>query len=273
MRAHSGPSRSAAWRWAARSCSPSCGSATRSSPSTTRCRTTGSRLPTTRRRCRRPCSSTPRMPTRCTRGGEPVWPGRSDAELVECSRHESLLNLAFDGGRAWRLLCPYDARARRRCAARRVPQPPAARARQRVVDERRLRGPRAVLARPDSLRATDRAPSCVRRGRARVVRRLSPTPPAAGLRATARDLVLAVNELAANPCATAAARRRAHVGRRRHVRLRGRRQRIADPLAGRSAVQRRESGRGLWIVNHLCDLVQVRSTKAGNVVRLHMSLA
>ena len=40
--------------------------------------------------------------------GEPVWPGRSDAELVECSRHESLLNLAFDGGRPWRLLCPYD---------------------------------------------------------------------------------------------------------------------------------------------------------------------
>jgi hypothetical protein len=27
------------------------------------------------------------------------------------------------------------------------------------------------------------------------------------------------------------------------------------------------------MVNHLCDLVQVRSTKAGNVVRLHMSLA
>jgi anti-sigma regulatory factor (Ser/Thr protein kinase) len=49
---------------------------------------------------------------------------------------------------------------------------------------------------------------------------------------------------------------------------------IADPLAGRSRPsKRRESGRGLWMVNHLCDLVQVRSTKAGNVVRLHMSLA
>ena len=43
--------------------------------------------------------------------GEPSWPGRSDAELVECSRHEALLNLAFDGGRDWRLLCPYDAAA------------------------------------------------------------------------------------------------------------------------------------------------------------------
>ena len=43
--------------------------------------------------------------------GEPVWPGRSDAELIECRRHESLLNLAFDGGGPWRLLCPYDVRA------------------------------------------------------------------------------------------------------------------------------------------------------------------
>src|SRR5919106_4068218 len=24
--------------------------------------------------------------------GEPVWPGRSEAELIECRRHESLLN-------------------------------------------------------------------------------------------------------------------------------------------------------------------------------------
>src|SRR4029079_4199132 len=47
-------------------------------------------------------------PARGVGRGEPVGPGRSEAELVECSRHESLLNLAFDGGRPWRLLCPYD---------------------------------------------------------------------------------------------------------------------------------------------------------------------
>jgi anti-sigma regulatory factor (Ser/Thr protein kinase) len=29
------------------------------------------------------------------------------------------------------------------------------------------------------------------------------------------------------------------------------------------------SGRGLWLVNHLCDLVQIRSSAAGTVVRLH----
>ena len=43
--------------------------------------------------------------------GEPVWPGRSEAELAECRRHESLLNLAFEGGSGWRLLCPYDTQA------------------------------------------------------------------------------------------------------------------------------------------------------------------
>ena len=40
--------------------------------------------------------------------GELVGPERGAAELTECHRHESLLNLAFDGGTAWRLLCPYD---------------------------------------------------------------------------------------------------------------------------------------------------------------------
>ncbi len=40
--------------------------------------------------------------------GEPVWPGRSPAELEECRNHELLLNAAFDAGRSWQLLCPYD---------------------------------------------------------------------------------------------------------------------------------------------------------------------
>ena len=29
-------------------------------------------------------------------------------------------------------------------------------------------------------------------------------------------------------------------------------------------------GRGLWIMNHLCDLVQIRPTADGQVVRLHL---
>src|SRR5437763_16070386 len=40
--------------------------------------------------------------------GEPIWRGRTAAELAECRRHESLLNLAFAEGGSWWLVCPYD---------------------------------------------------------------------------------------------------------------------------------------------------------------------
>ena len=40
--------------------------------------------------------------------GEPIWPGRSPAELDECHLHESLLNVAFGAGPPFWLLCPYD---------------------------------------------------------------------------------------------------------------------------------------------------------------------
>ena len=53
---------------------------------------------------RRPAAAAP------LRGiGEPIWADRSPAELVECQRHEALLNLAFAGTDGFRLLCPYDA--------------------------------------------------------------------------------------------------------------------------------------------------------------------
>ena len=49
---------------------------------------------------------------------------------------------------------------------------------------------------------------------------------------------------------------------------------IADPLVGRRRpVLDRAGGRGLWIANQLCDLVQVRSGAAGTTVRLHVRLS
>ena len=47
--------------------------------------------------------------------------------------------------------------------------------------------------------------------------------------------------------------------------------RNVDPLAGRRR-PRPEAlrGRGLWIANQVCDLVQVRAFVSGGVVRLHM---
>jgi transcriptional regulator with XRE-family HTH domain len=41
--------------------------------------------------------------------GEPIWAGRSDAEIVAWTRYESLFNLAF-ASMPITVLCPYDAR-------------------------------------------------------------------------------------------------------------------------------------------------------------------
>lgn len=46
--------------------------------------------------------------------------------------------------------------------------------------------------------------------------------------------------------------------------------RITELLVGRGTpAMDDEGGRGLWLANQLCDLVQIRSTASGTVVRLH----
>ena len=47
--------------------------------------------------------------------------------------------------------------------------------------------------------------------------------------------------------------------------------RVADPLADRRLpLADGARGRGFWIANNVCDLVQVRSGDDGTVVRLHV---
>jgi anti-sigma regulatory factor (Ser/Thr protein kinase) len=47
--------------------------------------------------------------------------------------------------------------------------------------------------------------------------------------------------------------------------------RIHEPLLGRQRpIDDRVGGRGVWMANQLCDLVQIRTFADGNVVRLHM---
>jgi len=47
-----------------------------------------------------------------------------------------------------------------------------------------------------------------------------------------------------------------------------------DPLAGRR-LQPADGvgGKGLWLVNQVCDLVQTRSRQGSTTIRLHMRLA
>ena len=44
---------------------------------------------------------------------------------------------------------------------------------------------------------------------------------------------------------------------------------VADPLTGRlTPSPEQEGGRGLFLVHHLCDLVQLRSSPEGTTVRV-----
>lgn len=89
------------------------------------------------------------------------------------------------------------------------------------------------------------------------------------------DLVYAVNEVVTNSICHGEGRARVSFWTGQddrsvtcEVRDRGW---IRDPLAGRIAPHPdRPSGRGLWLVNQLCDLVQLRSSPAGTTVRLHI---
>jgi anti-sigma regulatory factor (Ser/Thr protein kinase) len=89
------------------------------------------------------------------------------------------------------------------------------------------------------------------------------------------DLVYAVNEVVTNSICHGEGRARVLVwfdadGVWCEVHDRGR---IADPLVGRIAPRAGQlSGRGLWLVNQLCDLVQVRSSAAGTFVRMFVEL-
>lgn len=212
--------------------------------------------------------------------GEPVWPGRSDAELIECRRHESLLNLAFDGGGSWRLLCPYDVRALAPdvLADARHNHPHVSRAGVSVPCDDYVEPP-TVLSWDGPLPAPAVEPAemvFTREDLALVRMFVGEHAAGAGFGKDRRsDLVLAVNELATNSTRHGGGRGLLSVWRENgtflcEVHDRGR---ITDPLAGRERPpDLRGGGRGLWLVNHLCDLVQVRSSEAGNVIRLHMSI-
>lgn len=216
----------------------------------------------------------------CLRGvGEPVWPGRSTAELAECERHELLLNLAFEDGPAWWLLCPYDTVA---LGANVVAQ--ALRTHPYVSDRagpRRnhaYRGPETASALlseplpgpPASCLVLEFEMGALAPLRAAIAREAE----LAGLdRSRTGDVVLAVHEIASNSVRHGGGRGTLRVWRETdalvcEVRDPGR---IDDPLAGRRRPAPGNSdGRGLWLANQLCDLVQIRSTPAGSAVRILM---
>jgi anti-sigma regulatory factor (Ser/Thr protein kinase) len=220
-----------------------------------------------------------RHPGRHLRGiGEPIWAGRSSAELVECQRHEALLNVAFSDATGFSLLCPYDVDALDPAVIEK-----AHRSHPVVVTEGvgtdsasyvDLAAVGAPFAEPLPAPPDDALAMAFEQASLGAVRDIASSRAlAAGLTAErAADLVLAVNELATNSVK--------HGGGQGILRVwlepgavicevsdsGG----IVEPLAGRQRPMARVGGHGLWLCNQLCDLVQIRAFPGGGVVRLHM---
>jgi anti-sigma regulatory factor (Ser/Thr protein kinase) len=213
--------------------------------------------------------------------GEPVWPERSPAELVECRHHESLLNVAFDGDHRSRLMCPYDVDALDPAAldAARATHPYL------VGGDGIERESESYLAPADAPGPFEgplpepgtRPPELafavddLARVRSHVYRNARD----AGLGPQRiANVVLAVSELSANSVRHGGGRGTVRVwtesdGFVAEVRDGGH---INSPLVGRTRPTPVQLyGRGLWLVNQVCDLVQIRSSDRGSVVRVHMS--
>jgi anti-sigma regulatory factor (Ser/Thr protein kinase) len=196
--------------------------------------------------------------------GEPVWAGRRPDEVEECRRHEHLVDHALASATPLRLLCPYDVEVLPPAAVAAIE---AAHSEPEVAETFAGR-----LAEPPA--AADRLPFDVDGlGDVRALAARQAT--AVGLTAERlEDLSLAITELAGN-----AVRHGGGHGELRAWADDGRvvceiatGGRMADPLAGRRRpAAGTEGGWGLWLVNQVCDLVQLRSGPAGTVTRIHLA--
>jgi anti-sigma regulatory factor (Ser/Thr protein kinase) len=222
-------------------------------------------------------------PGRRLRGiGEPISVQRSAAELVECQRHEALLNLAFADAAGFTLLCPYDVDALSAAVIEKAHHSHpvlvsggAGRASATYVGVEAVAAPFAepLPDSPETAYAIAFDTATLGAVRNLVVERAT----AAGLsEQRAGDLVLAVNEVTTNSvvyggghgvlriwCEPDALICEVSDGGA-----------IVEPLAGRERPPDGHlGGQGLWLCNQLCDLVQIRSFADGAVVRLHMRTA
>jgi anti-sigma regulatory factor (Ser/Thr protein kinase) len=213
--------------------------------------------------------------------GEPIWPGRSPAEYRVAVRHESLINLAFAGWDA-AIRCPYDMTGLDPAALA-----DAGRTHPVLADHAGIKQPSGAYLEPAALLATldgdlpeppptaaemDFGAADLRSLRHFVWAHTAPP----GLPADrVLDLVLAVSEVATNTVQHSAAGTgtlrlwRQDGGVTCEIRDSGH---VADLLAGRlPASPASVHGRGLLIVNHLCDLVELHSSDGSTVVRMHIS--
>ena len=209
--------------------------------------------------------------------GQPIWASRSEDELVECSRHEALINLAFADADGFRLLCPYDTTSLGG-----------------DVIEASLHNHPHVTS-PDAITLSDAytgaIPSWLESplspvpatadvlafhgaDLARVRHRTAALATAAGLSSSrVDDLVMAVSEAITNSALHGGGSGQIslwHDGSRFLCDIRDKGA-LSNPLAGRvRPAPDQIGGRGLWLIHQLCDLVQMRRLPDGQAIRLHM---
>jgi anti-sigma regulatory factor (Ser/Thr protein kinase) len=209
--------------------------------------------------------------------GESIWPGRTDAELCEATRHEALLNLAFAMASV-SIVCPYDVRGLPADVVGRVQRThPAILQGGRTQPATSYAGRGAVPAEcDDPLPAPPAdAQTLGYETSLRPARDLVASHGAALGMAADRvaNLVLAAGEITANTLRHTSAGGRLwvwHTGEEIICQVQDQGW-ITDPLAGRQRRSPEDSGHGLWVVNQVCDLVEIRTSQAaGTIIRLHM---
>jgi anti-sigma regulatory factor (Ser/Thr protein kinase) len=210
----------------------------------------------------------------CRGIAEPITAGMRDAHLTECQVHEAVLNVAIPQSTPLWLLCPYH---------RALTPPILAEARRShpVVTSSTesshigyagVEHTRTLTARP---LPPPRSQTEYRRFRcgdlARIRHFVADRARTAGIAADrVADLCLAVSEIATNSID--------HGGGRGFLRMWQEEDRfvvevsdagrIDDPLVGRvDPGIEQDRGRGLWMAHQMCDLLQIRTTPRGSVLR------
>ncbi|HET9103842.1 MAG TPA: anti-sigma factor RsbA family regulatory protein [Solirubrobacteraceae bacterium] len=210
--------------------------------------------------------------------GEPVWPGRGRSEAVECLRHEALVNHELAAAPV-SLLCPYDAG---QLDAEILTG--AAMTHPWLIDDHGQRRESPDFADPLAV-ATGRHwpleepvppisehPFSGDLGSLR--RAVAQDPHAAALGSRRSDLVLAVSEAASNALkhADGTCVMRLWSTGAEVISEVWTRSTIRDAFAGRRRPPwDAEDGRGLWLINQVCDLVELRSGGEETILRMHLS--
>jgi anti-sigma regulatory factor (Ser/Thr protein kinase) len=209
--------------------------------------------------------------------GEPIDTSRRPAEVVESQIHESLLNLAFADDPDFALLCPYDtAGPDAATIAEAQRSHPHVRDAMSSNGSQRYEHPHHPLAHHRALPPPPVGTDTVAfdGGLAAIRQVVSDQCSALGTDPVrSDDFVLAVNEIATNSLRHGGGHGSYtlwHDDDVLYCEIRDAGE-ITNPLVGRSCPPPQQTGgRGLWIANQACDLVQVRTGPSGTVVRLHL---